>query len=346
LWITFYYQSKRYRRALNLEDTRSNKKLAQNKLIPEIQYKVNTGEFFENEKEKIPTVDEFAYTSFEIHKNNRKKITQDRYVRLYEKHIKPFFGKKRLDHIKPSALAKWQNTLSEYLAGKSIKGVRTIFNTIFDDALKDDIINKNPFSHIRAPKQEDVIEKLPFNMEEIMTILNNCHDNIRAFLAIGFFTGMRTGEIIGLKWSDVKFDDMIIEVRRARRQGIESKPKTINSIRDVEILDILLPYLMEHKNLGISNEYIFETYTGLPFNTCDKISSHYWRPLLKELDIKYRNLYQMRHTFASLMISNGEDILWVSHMLGHKDSSTTLEKYARYIKHKNKKRAQFLNKYC
>lgn len=53
--------------------------------------------------------------------------------------------------------------------------------------------------------------------------------------------------------------------------------------------------------------------------------------------------YQMRHTFASMKISNGEDILWAASMLGHKDSSMTLEKYARYIPRKDKKRAVFLN---
>ena len=63
---------------------------------------------------------------------------------------------------------------------------------------------------------------------------------------------------------------------------------------------------------------------------------------MESLKIPYRNLYQMRHTFASMMISNGEDILWVSNMLGHKDSSMTLEKYARYIKKNDKKRGVFL----
>jgi len=54
--------------------------------------------------------------------------------------------------------------------------------------------------------------------------------------------------------------------------------------------------------------------------------------VLKKLDIEYRNLYQMRHTFASMMISSGEDILWVSNILGHRNSNITLSTYAKYIK--------------
>ena len=99
---------------------------------------------------------------------------------------------------------------------------------------------------------------------------------------------------------------------------------------------------MCYQKIFNNNIYVFETYQKKPFTTGDKISSHYWRPLLKKLNIEYRNLYQMRHTFASMMIGNGEDILWVSNMLGHKDSSMTLQKYARYIKHNKRERGMFL----
>ena len=166
---------------------------------------------------------------------------------------------------------------------------------------------------------------------------------MRAFFALGFFTGMRTGELIGLKWEDVDFEENIIKVRRSRRQGVETLPKTVNSIRDVEIIDVLLAHIKTHRELCRAEQvYMFETYKGEPFNTTDKISVWYWKPLLESLGIPYRNLYQMRHTFASMMISNGEDILCVSNMLGHKDSSMTLEKYARYVKRNDKKRGLFL----
>jgi len=72
------------------------------------------------------------------------------------------------------------------------------------------------------------------------------------------------------------------------------------------------------------------------------IARTYWRPIFEKIDIAYRNPYQMRHTFASMMISNGEDILWVSKMLGHTNSAITLTMYARYIENKDKKRGAFL----
>jgi integrase len=79
-----------------------------------------------------------------------------------------------------------------------------------------------------------------------------------------------------------------------------------------------------------------------PFTDFACISKTYWRPVFEKLDIAYRNPYQMRHTFASMMISNGEDILWVSKMLGHTTSAMTLTMYARYVENKDKKRGAFL----
>lgn len=67
-----------------------------------------------------------------------------------------------------------------------------------------------------------------------------------------------------------------------------------------------------------------------------------WKNLLKEAEIEYRTIYQMRHSFATVMIEHGEDILWVSHMLGHSDTAMTLQMYAKYRKQKDRKRAMFL----
>jgi integrase len=65
---------------------------------------------------------------------------------------------------------------------------------------------------------------------------------------------------------------------------------------------------------------------------------------LQKCDLEYRPIYHTRHTFATVMLENGEDILWVSNMLGHTDSTMTLSRYARYIKCEDKKRATFLEK--
>lgn len=346
MWITFYHQSVRYRRSLDLDDTKTNRKRAEQYIIPEIVYKLNQGAFFEKTEQqtKAITLDSFAKTSFEIHQRTRRTLTENEYHRKYGLYIQSAFGRKPIDQIRPSDLAKWQNKLLEHLAPSSVKKVRSVFQSIMEDALMDGIIAVNPFSRVKAPRTEEMRLKKPFSKEEIFAILLDVPESMQCFFAIGFFTGMRTGEIIGLKWEDINWDERLIGIRRSRRMGMETVPKTKSSIRDVEVIDVLWPYLLKHRELSRENSvYLFETYLNEPFSTCDKISSHYWKPSLRRLGIEYRNLYQMRHSFASLMISNGEDILWVSNMLGHKDSSMTLQNYARYVKHATRKRATFLS---
>jgi integrase len=340
LWITFYHQSNRYRRALNLDDTKANRKLANTKIIPEIVYKLNSGEFF---KRKIPTVSEYAKISLELHSKDRKASTTYDYETSIRLHILPTFGTKPLNEIKPSDIQLWQNNLLDTLKPRRVRNIRATFNTIFDDALRDEIIDKNPISRVKTPKLDKVDVK-SFTMDELKKIINTATGEMKAFVALGFFTGLRSGEIIGLRWEDVNFKKREINIVRAIKMGTISTPKTKNSIRTIDILDNLLPYLEEQYRLtGKHKSYVFLNKYNEHYYDIKRIRDSKWKHLLKECEIPYRTIYQMRHTFATVMIENGEDILWVSNMLGHSDSSMTLQMYAKYRKRDNVKRAQFLN---
>ena len=339
MWITFYHQSKRYRRSLELDDTKANRKLATTKIIPEIIYKLNSGEFF---KTTIPTVSEYAKISLELHSKNRKASTTYDYETSIRLHILPTFGNKPLNEIKPSDIQLWQNSLLEKLKPRRVRNIRATFNTIFDDALRDEIIDKNPISRVKTPKL-DKIEVKSFTFQEMKTIIETAQGEMKAFVALGFFTGLRSGEIIGLKWSDIDFLKKEIYVQRAIKMGVVSTPKTKHSIRRIDILDNLLPYLREQYNFtGKHNSYVFLNKDNEHYYDIKRIRNTKWKHLLKECNIEYRTIYQMRHTFATIMIENGEDILWVSNMLGHSDSSMTLQMYAKYRKRDDVKRAIFL----
>lgn len=330
LYLHFSHKGQLVRKSMNMDDTPKNRTKLQKIIIPELEDKLVMGEFFKNKQ--IPTVNEFAEISFSLHKSKRKELTQISYKKMYDLHIAPIFGNRHLSDIKRSELLKWQNELSETRAFRTVKTIRTVFMTILEDAFKDELIEKNPLKLVAVPTGADVMKKQPFSLDEIYTILDNAPKSMKAFFAIGFFTGMRTGEIIALKWNDINFEKKIIEVRRSIRQGRETVPKTLSSIRDVDILDVLEPYLLAHKKLSKANSlYVFETYLGTPYKKTDNISSHFWKKILDEQGIEYRRMYQMRHSFASVMISKGENILWVSQMMGHKDRSMTLNVYAQYL---------------
>lgn len=316
--------------------------MALNVIIPEIQYKLNSGTFFENEKSVIPTIGEYAKISFELHSNQRKASTKYDYESSLRLHIIPYFNDKKMDSIKPSDIGLWQNKLLDTLSPRRVRNIRAVLNTFFQDALRDAIIDKNPMMMVKIPKI-DKVEVKPFTIQEMMRIIQEATGEIQVFVALGFFTGMRSGEMIGLRWEDINFDRREISIKRAIRMGNISTPKTQSSVRTIEILDQLFPYLQgQYKRTGDYKRYVFLNSELTHYYDIKRIRDSHWKNLLKKIEIDYRTIYQMRHTFATVMIEHGEDILWVSHMLGHTDTSMTLQMYAKYRKQDQKKRALFL----
>ncbi|MCK5294436.1 MAG: site-specific integrase [Arcobacteraceae bacterium] len=340
LWVRFSLNGEVIKRSLNIEDSKANRKLATTQIIPQMLLNVHTGEFFKNTI--VPTVKEMIYKSLEIHQGNRKLVTQTQHKANLEKHVIPVFGNRKLDTIKASELAIWQNNLLKKLAPKTVSAMRVIFYTVFDDALRDELINKNPFNIVKAPSTQPIRKINPFTKDEIFKILPNIQISMRCYFAIGFFAGLRAGEMMALRLTDIDLDNKIIKVTKSRNKGVESSPKTKSSYREVDILDVLLPYLEEHLKVYSNNDYMFQRKNNQPFNSSCYISDIYWTKVLKTVKFEYRNMHQMRHTFASLMIASGEDILWVSSMLGHKNSGITLSVYAKYTKNTKKIRGTFL----
>ena len=155
---------------------------------------------------------------------------------------------------------------------------------------------------------------------------------------------MRSGEMIGLKWSDIDFTKSEITISRSRKMGVDGKTKTASSNRTIDIIDSLLPYLKDQYGItGKYNSYVFLNKSNEAIYDIKRIRNTSWKKILKTCGIKYRTIYQTRHSFATMMLENGEDILWLTSMLGHTDSQTTFNNYTHYVKKKEKKRGAFLN---
>jgi len=259
----------------------------------------------------------------------------------------------------------WQNELLEKHKASSVKKYRTVFNSILEDARKElingeKLITENPFRDVDVPKDEDIFNEWddkieqdeykinPFTLEEIDLLLEKASGQLRNFMGIMSRTGMRPGELLALRWSDVIFDEEFIKVRRTRIQGKNGPPKKKASVRDVEMLAGVKKFFLKQYELTGDNlkGAVFLNSSRKPFYSHDIIAKQF-KQLLEEGDTRY--LYQLRHSFATMMITQGEDILWVSGMLGHKGSDITLKTYARVYKlirdkNKRQKRALFLEK--
>jgi integrase len=344
LWYSCTYEGKRIRKPLGLTDTKANRKFVENHIFPDLLVQFKTGEFFENTN-TMPIVNEFIKVSLELHKNRRNSITQNDYISIHKNHIKEFLGLKKLDEIKPSHLEMWQNYLIDKgLSHARIRTIRTVLYTMYDDALKDEIVTKNPLDLVSTPIIQDVDIK-PFTLEEMQLIISKAKGQLKNFYATAFFTGMRSGELIGLRWEDIDFENFEISINRRIKNGEIALPKTKSSKRVIDIIDTLMPYLeAQYKLTGEFNSFVFLNQNSEHCYDIKRIRERYWKKHLKSIGIEYRPIYHTRHSFTTLMLSNNEDILWVSNMLSHKDSNVTFSKYSRYIKNDKKQRANFLKK--
>ena len=242
------------------------------------------------------------------------------------------FMDKNITDIKPSDIKLWLYAIDD-VGNKSKRHYLGVLSGIFQEALYDDVINKNPVKHIRLPKVYSPLIK-PFIADDVKSILDNAskkNANYLYFIAIAFYSGMRTNEIIALKRSDIDMDRKIIKISRSRSRFGESTPKTRYSIREIPIIDALFPYVYSLLSLH-NSDYLFVTQYNKPYIDTKVFCDHFWRPSLKELNIEYRRPYNMRHTYATNMLyRNLVTPVQLSQLLGHANTQMVFDVYVKYL---------------
>ena len=210
-----------------------------------------------------------------------------------------------------------------------------------------DIIDKVPNIRVKIPTNSSTIaeESKPFTEDEVKLLLTNCKNQVlKNYLQIAFFTGCRTGEILALKWSDVDLSNGKISINKTINKFDITSPKTRSSIREIDILPLVKEALKSQKSINGKSEFVFcskDDFSKLYFTLQKE-----WKRLLNEVGLEYRTLYHTRHTFASIMLSHNENLLWVSkRMLGHSNSNMTLKIYAHYVETQGEQHGAFLKNF-
>lgn len=215
-----------------------------------------------------------------------------------------------------------------------IKMIARFANQVFAYALENSYITKNVFT---LPKMKrEIVDDTPsvFNLDEAIKMICHASGELRTYLIIAFFTGARTGEILALTYGDFDFNANTIKINKTlSTNGFIGSPKTKSSNRVIDMLDIVKSEMIKHKFR--LEERIFKKRRSAIRKDFDK--------LLCDLGFRRRKLYDTRHSFASIMLSRGEEPMWVGcKMMGHKDLSQTYEIYAKYLPQDVKTRARFL----
>ena len=192
---------------------------------------------------------------------------------------------------------------------------------VFRIACEDMVIDNDPLRNWRPriAKKEHVQEIDPFTKNEQLQLMGD--DEINAFIQFSIWTGLRTGEALALEWADIGDE---INVTKSLTKGVISVPKTKAGIRKVAMRPRANQalQLMQHTRFKKGRIFTFEN---------DNIVRKRFVKLCQRTEVRYRKPYNTRHTFASMMLSAGENAMWVAQQMGHADVTMISRTYGHYI---------------
>ena len=280
-------------------------------------------------------------------KPNLRPRTYIRYRELMELHVIPTLGSVKLHKVTPQQLQKLYNKkLEEGYAPQTVKHIHRVLHRALRDALRWNLVARNVCDAVdapRVPKQE----MRALSGEQAQQFLAAAKDDpLEALYVLALTTGMREGELLGLKWEDVDFAHKTVQVRRTisrvPREGFKvAEPKTPKSRRSIHLTDLALESLKRHRvrqrearlsvgPLWDEQGWIFCNAVGHPIEVTNMLKRSF-RPLLIKAGVPSITFHCLRHSTASLLLSLGIHPKIVQELLGHSQITLTLDTYSHVL---------------
>ena len=241
--------------------------------------------------------------------------------------------------VRISALttAMIESFITEKQAGNEIKTVRYIvglLNQVLNYAIRHKYIESNPLSAAERPRGGSEHKGGILAHDEINRLLNAEKDQMyHCLFKLAIFSGARKGELLGLTWADVSFKEKQIRIERSFNSGAIYEPKNRTSRRKIDLGDDMLLTLKEWRKANLTSELVFPDKNGK--HLLSQTVLNRFRAALKKAGLPEVRFHDMRHTFASLLIHQGENIKVVQSQLGHSTPTQTLNIYSHLMKDSN-----------
>lgn len=306
---------------------------------------------------------------FIFRKNDLKPSSFERYEGIYRNYIKnSLIGKMKLVDIKTVNVQNYYNILmnKEEKEVSTIKSINKYLKVCINDAIKQGYIENNFCINVKLPKINKKKEIHAYTLEEQKRLLLAVREHrLYALFLMALGTGLRQGELLALKWSDIDFEESIVKITKSIRQVnifedehkkklklIEQLPKTESSIRDVNIPKNILEELQIHKSKQQkekdlaadaydNKDYIFCTILGKPLDSRNVIKVY--KRLLDKDGVPYKKFHALRHTYATRLFEAEVPVKTVQVLMGHSDITTTMNIYTHVTQNVKSKAVDKIN---
>jgi integrase len=243
-------------------------------------------------------------------------------------HIDPSLGKSRLDRLSALRLQSFYGMkLDSGLSPRTVQIIHATLHKALKQAVRWQLNPRNVAESVDPPKAEEK-EIEPLDEGHARGLLKAAEgDELEALYVLAITTGMRSGELLGLKWEDVDFRAETLRVNRTLFNGRVHPPKTSKSRRCIRLSR---PALVALKNHGRTGEWVFCTGVGTPISV-HNLHNRSWKPLLKKAGLPHERFHDLRHTCATLLLTKGVHPKVVQELLGHSSISVTLDTYSHVL---------------
>ena len=216
------------------------------------------------------------------------------------------------------------------LAPKTVRNIHQMIGSAYNLAIEQKLASKNPTQGCALPKVEHR-EMKTLTADQLNAFFHEAKDSgVYELYYLDLATGLRRGELLGLKWTDIDLDRGVLKIQRAisRQNGkvVEAPLKTKNAYRTLPLSADAISVLEAQKNKVGSSEWVFPSPTGGPMSPDSVL--HMLQRVLKQAGLPRIRFHDLRHTFATMALQNGVDVKTVSSMLGHYSAGFTLDTYA------------------
>ena len=278
-----------------------------------------------NAKVETPLMNDYAVFWFEKFKKPKLRPKTIISYRTMFNHILPFFKNRKIGDISTIDIQNFLEDHSNY-SRSTVKHMKNVLHQIFDSAIEDGYITKNPTESNRIVISDKVTERKALTLEEtrhILAQIDKLEVRDKTFLMLLMYTGERKGEVRGLRWEDIDFEHNIIHVKRAISSA-ENQPaivptKSKAGVRDIPLLPELKAYLEQVRCqsgfiLG-GNKPLTETQYRRMFKRIDK-----------KINLHGATAHVFRHTFLTMAATN-LDPKTLQSIAGHANCTTTMNRY-------------------
>jgi integrase len=325
------------------------------KYLDDLSPDVNDGSYREIKK---ATFEQYVKIWREINLNDKmlKPSTIPGYSSVIEHHLLPAFKNYPMQAITSDEIALFRTKLlKKDLSAKTVNNILVLLGKILANGKQDHYLRFNPMPDVDKVPVDKEPKGRTLKPDEIQSVLGSTEGVTRVAIATAIATGMRRGEQFGLDWDCVDFENDIIRVRRAlywklgkyheHPEGepnyIFTTPKSKKSIRDIDMSPELRKLLIELYLKSGKKGLLFPSANGTPMDPANFVKRNFARVLEKAEENRAKNnlpqigalrWHDLRHTFGSLKIDQGEDIAYVSAQMGHASVSITADIYTHEIR--------------